>query len=75
VHPTADGGTGIPCGSGFNHIIQVPNDAAALLTKIKQSKVTWPVAGAYDPLGNDEKRNGFDDGEIGRRLSSYRREK
>jgi hypothetical protein len=22
-------------------IIQVPNDAAALLTKIKQSKVTW----------------------------------
>ena len=65
--PPADGGAEIPCGSTFTHIVKVSNDAAALLTKIKQRTVTWPVAGAYDPVDNDEKHK------IGRRLSSHRR--
>jgi hypothetical protein len=33
------------------------------------------VTSAHDPFGNDKKRNGFDNGEIGRRLSSHRRGK
>jgi hypothetical protein len=50
--PPADSGASIPCGRTSDHVMPIPIGAAALLTNVKPSTVTWQVTGASDPTGN-----------------------